>query len=182
MRIVRSWPRVVPPNRSYVVDLVPILRMDNCDYHQIFADADDDYLLLEWDIAVSKEDVNLFAALALDDPRRVMVAPYRIYYEHMLDAPVWAHRTWDGEPRGMANPVGAKPVQTMRRTCNLFGLGMVYLPRKLMNACARSGYSASIGDVQFSMWHYANVSEDVPIAWDVRPVHLNYTLEGIAHE
>jgi hypothetical protein len=152
--------------------------MDNCDYRPIFEAVDDDLLMLEWDIAVTKEDIHRFAAMARVSPQRILVAPYRIYYEHILPEPVWAHRRWDGQPAGMANPAGAVPVQTGDLTCNLFGLGMVYLPRHLTRTCAQARWSNSIGDVQFSMWHYNFVSKEVPIAWDIRPVHLNYQLEG----
>jgi hypothetical protein len=179
MRLIRSWPRHVPDGRSYVVDGADRWVMDNCDYRPLFETVDDDVLLLEWDIAVSKEDVTHFAALAAKDPGRVLVAPYRIYYERLLPEPVWAHRRWGGEPRGMAHPAGATPVTTGAATCNLFGLGMVYLPRDLMRACADARWSNSIGDVQFSMWHHAHVERDVPICWDVHPVHLNYSLEGL---
>lgn len=180
MQLVRSWPAYIPQDRTgYVVDAIERVHMTNHDYRPLFENASDDLLLLEWDVAVSKEDLVSFADAARDNPDRILVAPYRIYYEHMLDEPVWAHRSWGGEPVGMANPVGAQPVATGDPVCNLFGLGMIYLPLQLMKKCARSRWSNTIGDVQFSMWHYANVTQDVPIAWDVRPVHLNYAMEGV---
>lgn len=173
MRLIRSWPATVPEGRSYVVDGLERLVIANHDYRSL-AVVGDDVLLLEWDIAVSKEDLSLFAAEAAASPERVLVAPYRIYYEHMLTAPVWAHRRWDGEPRGMSSPVGATPVSTGDPLCNLFGLGMAYLPAKLIRRHLADGWSNHVGDVEFSMWHYLTVSQDVPICWDVRPVHLNY--------
>lgn len=179
MRLIRSWVPSVPPGRSHVVDAVERWVIDNHDYRPMFERVDDDLLLLEWDIAVSKEDLCVFAALAGKEPGRVLVGPYRIYYEHLLDGPVWAHRRWNGEPAGMAHPQGATPVGDGDPTCNLFGLGMVYLPRDVMRACAAARWSNAIGDVQFSMWHYLHVEREVPIAWDVHPVHLNYTLEGV---
>jgi len=163
----------MPERLGYVVDDVERLVIDH-DYRPL-GDIDDDVLLLEWDIAVSKEDLVQFAATARRWWREsVIVAPYRIYYEHMLSEPVWAHRSWDGEPKGMANPVGAVPVGTGQPTCNLFGLGMVYLPAKLVRAFIDAKWSNKFGDVEFSMWHYLHVTQDVPICWDVHPVHLNY--------
>lgn len=176
MRPIRSWPRHIPNGRSYVVDSIERLVIENSHYADLLA-VDDDVLLLEWDIAVSKEDLHAFRDAALDDPSRVIVAPYRIYYEHMLPAPIWAHRRWDGSGAAMSNPTGATPVDTLDPTCNLFGLGLAWLPRDLVRAFMAARFSAHFGDVEFSMWHHANVATDVPIFWDARPVHLNYRLE-----
>jgi hypothetical protein len=173
MRLIRSWPRHVPPGRGHVVDDIEHLVIDNMDYRALGA-VDGDVLLLEWDIAVAKEDLLRFAAVASEHPEQVLVAPYRIYYEHMLPEPVWAHRHWDGEPRGMCAPVGAVPVSTEDPTCNLFGLGMAYLPGKLVHRFLQDGWANHFGDVEFSMWHYLTVRREVPICWDVHPVHLNY--------
>lgn len=175
MRLIRSWPANVPDGRSYVVDDIERLIIDNSDYREL-ATVDDDVLLLEWDIAVAKEDLALFAGEAQANPGRVLVAPYRIYYEHMLAEPVWAHRRWGGEPKGMANPVGAVPVSTHDPYCNLFGLGMCYLPGKLVRGFLDDRWANHFGDVEFSMWHYLTVCHEVPICWDVRPVHLNYQI------
>lgn len=159
------------------MDRIDRLVIDNCDYRAL-GDVKDDVLLLEWDIAVTKEELVAFTQQANEDRGRVLVAPYRIYYEHMLVEPVWAHRHWDGLPAAQAHPGGAKPVIEGDPTCNLFGLGMVYLPRDLVVGFMESGFANHFGDVEFSMWHYRFVRPEVPIAWDVRPVHLNYTLEG----
>lgn len=176
MRLLRSWPRRIPTGRNYVVDQVEKLVIDNCDYRAL-GEIDDDVLLLEWDIAVSKEHLAAFADRARSDQGRVLVAPYRIYYEHMLPEPVWAHRLWDGQPEGMSNPAGAVSVSTGAPFCNLFGLGMSYLPRDLVRGFIDSGFANHFGDVEFSIWHYRNVEREVPIAWDVWPVHLNYRLD-----
>jgi len=180
VRLIRSWPLHVPDGRHYVVDDIERLVIDNCDYNTL-GDIDDDVLLLEWDIAVSREDLVTFAAQAQADPSRVLVGPYRIYYP-TLPEPIWAHRHWGGEPKGMVGPVGTEPVSTGDPHCNLFGLGMIYLPRKAIRGFLRTKFANHFGDLEFSMYHYANLSQDVPICWDVRPVHLHYRTPTFAKE
>jgi hypothetical protein len=78
MRLLRSWPSRIPEGRSYVVDDIERLVIDNHSYGPLSA-VDDDVLLLEWDIAIGQEDLRHFADHAAKDPDRVLVAPYRIY-------------------------------------------------------------------------------------------------------
>lgn len=179
MRLIRSWPRAIPAGRGHVVDDIERLVIDNHHYGPL-ADLDDDVLLLEWDIAVGQKDLVHFAAHARKEPDRVLVAPYRIYADtYNLPDDIWAHRHWDGTGIGTVNPIGAKPIQTLDPTCNLFGLGMCYLPRELTRRFAAVSWSSHFGDTEFSMWHFAHVASEVPICWDVRPVHLNYLLGSV---
>lgn len=174
MRLLRSWPRVIPSSRNYVVDGIERLTIDNHHYGPL-ADIDDDVLLLEWDMAVGQEDLRQFAHHAQRTPERVLVAPYRIYADtYNLPADIWAHRSWDGDGAGTVIPRGAIPVRDGAPTCNLFGLGMVWLPREVVRGFLAGRYASHFGDKEFSMWHYQHVARDVPIAWEVRPVHLNY--------
>jgi hypothetical protein len=160
------------------------LVIDHHDYKPLAA-IDDDVLLLEWDIAVGQEDLRHFAEHAAQDPDRVLVAPYRIYADaYQLPADVWAHRSWDGNGIGTVSPNGATPVETDAPFCNLFGLGMVYLPRLVHRRFAAVSWAAHFGDTSLSIWHYEHVAKDVPICWDVHPVHLHYLsyeLEGADH-
>ena len=183
MRLIRSWPVSIPEGRSYVVDDIERVVIDKHDYKPLSA-IDDDLLLLEWDIAVGQEDLRHFAEHAAEDPTRVLVAPYRIYADaYNLSADIWAHRRWNGDGVGTVSPNGAVPVQTGDPTCNLFGLGMVYLPRRLHRQFAAVAWAAHFGDTSFSIWHYEHAAREVPICWDARPVHLNYRshLEGASH-
>ncbi len=166
MKLLRSWPDVIPPGRGYVVDDIERLVIANHQYRAL-ADVDDDVLLLEWDIAVGKEDLEAIARRAGQRPDRVLVAPYRIYVPHGI----WAHRTWAGEGPGAH---GAGPVAERAEFCNLFGLGLVYLPHDLIVGFIESGWARHFGDVQFSMWHYLHVAKEVPIDWAIRPVHLHH--------
>jgi hypothetical protein len=51
---------------------------------------------------------------------------------------------------------------------------MAYLPREVTAGFLREGYANHMGDMEVSMWHYQRVTHDVPVCWDVRPVHLHY--------
>jgi hypothetical protein len=156
--------------------------IDNHHYGTLLDEVADDVLLLEWDIAVGKEELLAFADRARQSPDRVLVAPYRIYADRykLPSGDIWAHRHWDGKPGYTIIPEGAMPISTGDQTCNLFGLGMVYLPRELVQEFRSPkwgsdfGWSNHFGDNEFSMWHYLNVTHDVPVMWEVRPVHLNY--------
>jgi hypothetical protein len=170
VKLLRSWPASVPEGRSHVIDSIKRLVIDQQHYGRL-TQIDDDVLLLEWDVAAGREELLRFAELAQGTPGRVLVAPYRIY-----PAAIWAHRSWDGVGAGTISPNGARPVETGDLFCNLFGFGMVYLPRGLIRRYAGAGWSTHFGDVQFSMWHHAHIAREVPIAWNVRPVHLNYLI------
>lgn len=160
MRLVRSWPEVIPQGRAHVIDEIQRIVIKDYDYASTLRDLDDDVLLLEWDIAVGQEDLWAFAQRATAASDGVLVAPYRLYPEGTgLLGPVWAHRRNYLEFVDEDEPV-----------CWMFGLGMVYLPRHLLAAFDGD----RLDDGLFSEWHYQKVGKPVPICWDVRPVHLNY--------
>lgn len=186
MRLIRSWPAALPEGRSHVQDGVERLVMDGYDYTAL-GDYDDDILLLEWDIAVGREDLHRFATDASRRPGRVLVAPYRLYPEpggvleqkwrHRLDehGSIWVHLRYDG--------LWLEPVDTGEPYCQNFGFGMIYLPRGLvrgyLDMAGRYEKMRRLSDSSFSMWHYHHVQPDVPICWDVRPVHLHYDITTI---
>jgi hypothetical protein len=173
MRLLRSWPSMVPPGRAYVHDDMPRLLMERCDY-RVLADVDDDVLLIEWDIAVERDDLTAFAARAGESPKRVLVAPYRLYDE--FDGRMsWTHRRYLGDPD--KPNCYTRTVRVGEQTCHLFGLGMAYLPRALVVAYLAAWPDEHFSDGGFSGWHFRNADDpEVPIMWDVRPVHLHYQL------
>jgi len=193
MKLVRSWPAVVPENRPHIVDGMDRVLIDKYDYRPL-ADLNDDVLLIEWDIAVGREEILHFAEHAEREPDRVLTAPYKLYRDsnyrdHWPDPDnpwVWMLNHWVGEG---SRPNGAQGetipgTQTLMPqvgdpTCNGFGFGLVYLPRDLIRAFVATG-PEHFGDVSFSVWHHNNVRPDVPICWHVRPVHLHFDpLEGL---
>src|SRR5215475_15475527 len=97
----------------------------------VVADVGDDVVHLDWDTAVSLEDLHEFADWARVTPGRPLVAP-------MLEYPGGMHGT---VKRALASPtwnvrryVGASMRVCMvgERVCQLFGFGMVYLPAALV--------------------------------------------------
>ena len=138
------------------------------DYLPVLSQLEQDTVVVEWDIAVSREDIAVFTAACEAEPSRVRVAPYRIYLQS-ADGLVarWAHQSayfrresrWfisEGEPE-----------------CRWFGLGLVYLPLAVVRAFIESDPVRPVTDTSFSVWHH-DAFGLVPVEWPVRPVHLHY--------
>jgi hypothetical protein len=174
VRLLRTWPRRIPEGRNYVIDDVERLVVHQYDARAL-ATVGDDVLVIEWDIAVSREDLALFADTARATPGRVLVAPYRLYPPaYGLREPIWSPRTMPGNV----------PVQPGDQVCHYFGFGMTYLPQALLERFAgtwlRQNPAGNLTDETFSGWHYRTVAErDVPVCWNVRPVHLHYPAAGV---
>lgn len=172
MKLIRSWPLRRPPGRACVDDNIERLYNDNYDY-RILGDLGDDVLLLEWDIAVGRDELVRFARRAQETPERVLVAPYPIYRStlrlHDLDTPVWPMRRYINGEQQM------RFVQPGEPFCHMFALGMTYLPAAVVKRFLAE-YDGHFSDVSFAGWHYRNVEREVPIAWDCAAVHLNYAI------
>lgn len=174
MRLIRSWPEKVPEGRSYVVDQLERLVMKDYDYHCLES-VDDDVLLLEWDLAIGRDELARFAERAKASPDRVLVAPYPIYRStlglHDLSRAVYPFRLYNPGNSSMRWCTPADP------TCHTFGFGVTYLPRLLVKRYLADTGPAMFNDVTFSQWHYLNADDrEVPIAWDCPAVHLNYEI------
>lgn len=174
MRLTRAWPSHPPSGRSYVVDDVERVPVDEYDYRAL-VDVDDDVLLLDWDMAVHREDLAEFARRARQDPGRVLVAPYLAYPDTRpgLPRPTWTMRRY--EPTGLT-----RYVHEGESTCHLFGFGMTYLPRHLIVGFAESNPALRFDDTTFAQWLHRTADWEVPITWDIRPVHLNYLTRSVS--
>jgi hypothetical protein len=192
MRLVRSWPARVPEGRPHVVDGMERLIIEDFDYRPL-ADLDDDVLLIEWDIAAGREEIEHFAEHAYREPKRVLTAPYKLYRDSGYrphwpepDNPwVWMLNHWRGEgerpdaAQGETIPGSHTVMPDIGDpTCNGFGFGMIYLPRKLIRRFVKTDPS-HFGDVSFSVWHFHNVRPDARICWHVRPVHLHADVPSV---
>lgn len=174
MKLLRSWPAEVPPGRAYVEDQIPKLRMSGFDYRGPLAGVDDDVLLIEWDLAIGKEDLIAFAARARRDPKNVLVAPYRLYHASSgkdRPKPVWVHRLYESG--------SLRHVREDDEVCHLWGLGLTYLPRWIVREYL-DAWDGTLTDGAISGWHHRNVRPEVPITWDIRPVHLHYQIPPIS--
>lgn len=178
MRLVRSFPAEIPEGRNYVVDDAERLINREHDYRGLI-DLADDVIQLDWDTAVSLEDLQAFAKRARANPDRVLVAPVLVYpspKRRGLTTPVWNVRRY--EPGGMA-----------MRYCtpddpgaHLFGFGMVYLPAELLAEFGRvlgTPAAPRFGDMEFAGWHHRHVTPEAAIAWEIRPVHVHYRISEV---
>ena len=178
MRLVRSFPEQVPEGRNYVVDDAPRLLNRDHDYRGLINLADD-VIQLDWDTAVSREDLETFAKRTRSNPDRVLVAPVLVYPSRKrrgLTTPVWNVRRY--LPGGQAMRY-CTPQDT---GAHLFGFGMVYLPAELLAGFARvlgSPQFPRFGDMEFAGWHHRHVTPEAEIAWDVRPVHVHYRISEV---
>lgn len=175
MKLLRSWPAVVPANtaRAHVIDPIPRIYLDDYDLSPM-AEIDDDIVLLEWDIAVDRTSLEVFVERAKAKPDTVIVAPYRLYEttvrSHRLKQPVWCHRRSDGSH-----------VATGERWCSAFGFGLIYFPRSVVEAF-RADWQGHFSDGSFSGWHKNKVSDRVEIIWDAPATHLHYTVSDLGFE
>ena len=176
MKFVRSWPAKIPPDRNYVVDMLPRFVMDDYSYRGL-GDLNDDVLLIEWDMAVGKEDLDRFLGHIGDDPSRVVVAPYRVYQHTetpaVLPQPVWVLRRYRDDEQSMYFVDEGEP------TCHMWGLGLTYLPRHVIRGFL-DAWPGHMNDAALSGWHYKNVERETRIAWGCVSSTLNVSAVTIA--
>lgn len=180
MRWVRSFPASIPAGRAYVVDALERVTLTDFDYAPLAA-LDDDLILIEWDMALSREDMARFQCAAERKSEQVTVAPYLLYT--VAQNPVFAHRC--------IGPSGRERwVNDLDWFCDYFGFGLIYFPRSVVRAfldapapargrspflAPEAGYSDTrFTDQTFSVWHRHQLGRRTLIQWDVRPVHLHY--------
>lgn len=154
--------------------------MDGYDY-AVLADVGDDVLLIEWDLAVGAEELVAFARRAVAEPDRVLFAPYRLYPGCSIKAPgvgpQWAAWRYRGNDQRNG---GLEQVQPGDLTAHVTGLGMVYLPEKLIRRyLAERDPSWGFSDIAFCGWHYRTIARDIALDWSARPVHLHYQLPNL---
>lgn len=180
-------------NKAFVYDpghCEPYFAENSYGYWGLFERATEDFILIEWDIALSLEDRLRFESLCQERPDHVQVAPYRHYfYRNNFRDYAWMHRSG---PMNFVNE--GDPF------CFYFGFGLIYLPLDVVKQYIKDAndyrtivsergteYKLNPGappigatfDCLFSDW-YATVTNmrPVPIHWDVRPIHLNYDIKS----
>ena len=173
MRLLRSWPAEVPDDRAHVTDGIERLVIKEYRYDPWLNQILDDVVILEWDIAVGREELHRFITRARAHPDRPCHAPYPLYqttvHGHLLPRPLGSARYDNGQTVDEFDPF-----------CHLFSLGLTYLPRD-----AIAGYFEAMGthpnlaaegftDGAFSGWWWRTTRQETPLFWDIRPVHLHY--------
>lgn len=172
MRWLRSWPRPIIPRRSYVYDPHNIPRLENDDnaYGHAIASVRESFVMVEWDLALDSLDRKAFEAAIARNPKRVCVAPFRLFPTSTgLPAPVWAHRQ-------VVGPTAWRWVNEDEPWCDWFGFGLIYFPEAVLKA-ARPLFetmNTHLGaDTLFSAWHFPKYGP-VEIVWECRPKHLHW--------
>lgn len=177
MRVVRTYPIMHPETlrgRARVEDEIERCYISDYDNRSLL-DFKSDVLVLEWDIALSREDLESLVELCrgYDD---VLSVPYRLYFESDVRIPktgVWSSQI-------LLDPVtlASRWVRSDDLTCDMFGFGCTFVPyRLLLQFVEDGGFRAGdsrMTDTNFSLWHYRRISRKVPLLWDFKPVHLHY--------
>ncbi len=176
MKWYRSWPDKIPPGRAYVVDSMTRLVMNDADYNTVQPWPDDEpgFCMLEWDIALAREERERFVELVHRSPNRVLVAPY---YKTLdpLDGPICIHRVRRAKgdrrpPRGWGD---WSPLPRFATRTDLFGFGCIYLPLKVVQEYKQANpHKPRFDDTSFSVWYRARYGE-ADVTWDVHPQHLH---------
>lgn len=155
--------------RPHVLDTLPRLVMAGQNYATVERWPEDTpgFCLLEWDIAVDPWGRRAFAAEALAEPRRVLVAPYRL-------ADTWCmHKGNDGRgPTPESRPVTPADDET-----DSFGLGCVYLPRSVLSEFLEQADHLGFTDFTFGRWYHARYGP-ARLTWRVHPQHLHEYEDG----
>lgn len=181
MRIIRAVPKEIPKDRNYVVDQLDAIPM--WDYDMAFLrEYKDDVILLEWDMAVAYHDLVNFIIHARNAPQLVHVAPYILYpISTDLTGPVYAHRHMVREI-----PLHLDWIDYGDPVCDLFSTGMVYLPQEVIAASALADelitWHDNLNDSKLAFWYYYSYHRKIPVHWDVRPIHLHYSVDRIYDE
>lgn len=153
--------------RPFVYDDTPTAEVWDYDYRGALLQLDAGGVILDWDIALGKEQRERLDAIVAESPELVHVVPYRLYPESTgLDQTVWSPRLSDGHG-------GWRWATEEDQTCNLFGFGCTYIPGWLASA-ATAEIDGGISDWSISEYHYRTSGARIPIHWEIDPVHIHY--------
>lgn len=167
--IVRSMPSVIPSGRSYVYDpalseggRIERYEINDYDYSDLFTYyliREADFILLEWDIAISGLGLDKFIRKIERQPSQIHSVPYQVLSGKEA---VWVNT--DSE---------WKWIQYGQKWSAHFGFGCTYFPLNVY----RHFRPPSMGDTRltdtnFSRWHYEKFGP-VRVHWDIPIIHLN---------
>ena len=170
MIVARAFPeRTYPGYRPHVIDGWPRVPVDDYDYRGL-ADLGDDVIVMDWDVAISLEDLHLFAEHAAAHPGDVLAGANRLYKD---GGPEWV---WAASRYNTPEKQSMRWLEEGEPTCHLFGFGLAYLPQLLIKQFIAEHPGHLMSDVDFAGWHYNRVRQEVPVDWSVHPVHLHFEI------
>lgn len=162
IQVLRSFPIDIPDGRDYVEDSYPKMWIADYNYSEAFSALTlegENFILLEWDIAIEKHRLKEFERYCLHTPENIHTVPYRIRSGNKL---VWVHT--DSEWRW---------VDYGTKYCAHFGFGCTYFPISVIQQYRPNPIDRRLTDTNFSRWHHSAGLGPVPIHWDITVVHLN---------
>jgi hypothetical protein len=174
----RSWPSPGEfaekklDDVPHIVDGMPRLLMaaqDYCTVAQLNSIGTDSgwpedrpgFCMLEYDVALDSAGQTAFAALALIEPRQVLVAPYRWNN-------TWIHFVGND---GSGPTTESRPVNPTDEFCDSFGLGCVYIPTDVLTEFLPT--TDHFTDYTFGQW-YRKRFGPARVTWAVHPQHVHH--------
>lgn len=118
------------------------------------------FCMLEWDIALDPWAMRQFASIALEEPREILVSPYR-YHD------TWC--MWKGN-NGGGPTLKSRPIKRGQKRTDSFGLGCIYIPSVILAEFL--SIATDFSDATFGMWYHEKYGQ-ARVTWKVHPQHLH---------
>lgn len=127
------------------------------------------FTVLDWDIVISREDVENWEDTIAAAPNEVHVAPCKLYpCSTQLERPVYNHRVMTDNGYKWINS------HDRQRYADLVGFGMIYFPSFILELYHENReYRDVLTDATFSEWHRKAIREPIHVEWGIRPIHLH---------
>jgi hypothetical protein len=174
----RSWPAAIDlaelgnkgPLPPHVEDHLPRLVMSGQNYKTVTDWPDDEpgFCLLEWDVALDPWGMRAFAAEAMVEPHRVLVAPYR--FHDMWDC--WHNPADAINGQGFGPDPAGQPIKVGDEYTDSHGLGCIFLPRHAVVDFLAQMDRFGFTDATFGGW-YRQRWGPARVTWRVHPQHLH---------
>jgi len=152
----------------HIVDGLPKLLMANQNYntvadYQPWPEDKPGFCMLEYDVALDSQGQRAFGALALVEPREILVAPYRWNNS-------WIHFVGND---GRGPTPESRPVHPTDRYCDSFGLGCIYIPVYILAEFLESMDHLGFTDYTFGQWYRGRYGP-ARLTWEVHPQHVHH--------
>lgn len=157
----------------HVIDDLPRLEMAKKNYKTVselkslgtangWPDDKPGFCMLEWDIALDPVSRLQFASIAWEEPRRILVAPYRFH-----DA--WC--MWVGND-GSGPSKQSRPIHEGETETDSFGLGCIYIPQTVLLEFLAQMDHLGFTDARLGKWYHKKYGK-ARVTWTVHPQHLH---------
>ena len=122
----------------------------------------DNFAMLEWDIALDPIAQRTFWAQAMVEPNRILVAPYRFHDS-------WCQ--WIGND-GSGPTVDGRAINVGETETDSIGLGCIYIPRVMITEFLAIMDKFGFTDATFGKWSRQKYGP-ARVTWDVHPQHIH---------